>query len=309
MDKVTLNCGKTILSHEGLGISLREWLGLIGMAVALDSGILPMHAQRDRAKGEHIFNLATVCEHDGHCGTVGCIGGYVGLMMGMGAEDTSRYVDTAGLPLSHLYYPNRGGAALSSTRVTPKQAAKAICNVLEHGQPRWSEIIPRGAIQPKLPEKVERYAGPILSHEKLKISFKEWLALIAIRAALESGAIEHNRDAGKWGSGGTQFLTKNPGVHVFNMANCMSEANCGTVGCIGGYMGTVMFDKVEEADSFVRAADPSWFRRNARFTDLFYPPRGPSDVAYETITAAQAVRAIDNFLTTGKPKWAEVLAR
>lgn len=66
---------------------------------------------------------------------------------------------------------------------------------------------------------------------------------------------------------------------------------CGTVMCIGGYI-TNQPDITPELHEFIDGTD----------LDIFYPPRGFEN--YCKITPAQAITAINNYLTHGDPQWA-----
>lgn len=65
---------------------------------------------------------------------------------------------------------------------------------------------------------------------------------------------------------------------------------CGTVMCIGGYI-THQPDITPELRDFLQTTTP----------DLFYPPCRFVD--YYKITPAQAITAINNYLTHGDPQW------
>lgn len=140
------------------------------------------------------------------------------------------------------------------------------------------------------------------SHEKLGISFAEYGALLGTRAMLAAKVIEH----------GTQLQ---PNKHLFDMGTACTMERCGSVTCIGGTMGLIMFDSPTKAQEFVdaafcdvhavRAAPPSIW------SELFFPGivslgqkgkwKGRYTLNYERITPKQAILAIDNFLS-GKTK-------
>lgn len=83
----------------------------------------------------------------------------------------------------------------------------------------------------------------------------------------------------------------------FNMDKACSDRPCGTIACIGGWAGLFMGMSHDEASDFV-------YEVGVDLYPLFYPGR----VDYEKITPKQASQAIDNYLETGEPRWAEVLA-
>jgi hypothetical protein len=84
-----------------------------------------------------------------HCGSVGCIGGWMFRALG---ENNPRTIqnqvlypqrpstpipDELRAPLRNLFYPPTLAVYES---ITPVQAATAIDNLLRHGDPRWNEI-------------------------------------------------------------------------------------------------------------------------------------------------------------------------
>lgn len=144
---------------------------------------------------------------------------------------------------------------------------------------------------------------------KPKLTTKERGALVAVRDMLASGEIVHKRNADSLpGSMREHFVI---GLkRIFNMG-CTAEATeCGSVGCIGGWMGAMMGMTIDEAADFVadaQAGDDNYWNENKgnKFSDLFFPP---AKINYERITEKQAVRAINSFLKTGKPNWAKACA-
>ena len=300
---IKLKTGHKIKTHEELKITFAEWGALIGLTVMLHDNMIPMHGDNNPA-GAHVFNLETSCTENGHCGSVGCIGGYVGMTLGMDIRCASNYVHT-NFRLRELYFPT---TALDYDRVTPKEAAKAICNVLEYGEPMWHRVVTHDQRQRA---RYTPYKGKVLSHNKLNISFAEWLSLICVRVMLECGAVDHARDTANR-IGALRFLREHEGVHAFNMGQPLEAANCGTVGCIGGYMGSMMFVSPRRASEYVMAHDPDYgdYKKKG-LCDLFFPRinRSRCLVNYDKIDTKMAVQAIDNFLTTGKPNWEKVLAK
>lgn len=137
-------------------------------------------------------------------------------------------------------------------------------------------------------------------HEKLKITFQELGALLGTRAMLD-----------------TQLLPKTPKNHVsqynlpdnrheFNMNYaCIRGGECGTVSCIGGTMALIMG---EDPDDYVGKYGHGSI--GGVFRTLFYPEvRGETLHSFATITAKQGVKAIDNFLQCGTPRWERVLTK
>jgi hypothetical protein len=138
-----------------------------------------------------------------------------------------------------------------------------------------------------------------LLHEKRKITFQELGALIATRYMLASGLLVHDTSY--------RQLIVDDHKHKFNMG-CVGYAHhCGTIGCIGGNMAFIMGLEPDDYVSSIRQGTPRGHSK--ALGPLFYPSREGTSIAgsYNTITATEAILAIDNFLNTGKPKWYAVL--
>ncbi len=132
----------------------------------------------------------------------------------------------------------------------------------------------------------------ILSHTELNISFAELGALLGARAMLKHEVLVHSTRARPVDD-----------VHAFNMEIACNVENCGSVACIGGTMAMIMCMEELDAKWYVSKKSSGALRR------LFYPTDEPGVcVSYCHITAKQSIKAIDNFLTTGEPKWKQVLA-
>lgn len=123
----------------------------------------------------------------------------------------------------------------------------------------------------------------VLSAAKLHITDEEHVALLKTRALLCSSKVRHNPKP-KLLSPFNKIKPK--AARIFNMSHWQDNAKCGTVGCIGGWMGTfigdIRWDYSEQLDN------------------LFHPPEIND---WNSITKKQAVAAIDNFLATGNPNW------
>jgi hypothetical protein len=278
---VTLNTGKVIQSHEDLNITFREWAAMFGVALALHDGLIAMHRNGRGPEGGHFFNMNGTCIPNGHCGSIGCIGGYVGMTMGKSTYEASDYVfdNENGGPFDELYFPK---FVDDYGTVTPRQAAAAICNFLSTGDPGWRNAIAadHGAARRK---------AKVIDHRELGTTFSQWMALLSIRAMLDVGALAYDGKA-----------DIEPAVHKFNMGIAALKHDCGTVGCIGGYVGLLNGMTAGLAADFVGGV------RGALYA-LFYPSYRGRECTYADIKPAQAVKAIDNYLSTGKPRWHEVL--
>ncbi len=117
-------------------------------------------------------------------------------------------------------------------------------------------------------------------HTELGISFAELGALYGVRAMLVAGVLR---------------TTLKPDTHVFDM-ECTWKPNgeCGSIACIGGTMALIM--------GYNRAACAAYVggQENPNLELLFYPDESRD---WDWITPKIAVKAIDNFLATGLPKW------
>ncbi|MEE9481808.1 hypothetical protein [Methylobacterium ajmalii] len=153
------------------------------------------------------------------------------------------------------------------------------------------------------------------AHE-LGITPAEKEALLWVRSALASGAIpiaEEDED-GDW-------IGEGPG---FNMSVSSSRRGCGTVGCIGGWMAAFLSNRAEAIERYGFDSDSSnaldyvRHRRSPALHHLFHPlrdnadiqmegPNGPLDVDWGVIAASDAIKAIDNFTSTGDADWPHVL--
>lgn len=76
------------------------------------------------------------------------------------------------------------------------------------------------------------------------------------------------------------------------------EYNCGTIACIGGWAYLIAhgFTATYEADDYVISMNMDY-----PLYGLFYPSGD-----WGLINTKMAIKAIDNFLTTGDPKWREL---
>lgn len=127
---------------------------------------------------------------------------------------------------------------------------------------------------------------------ELGLTQPELDALVRVRGRLSEGKIAFALDTST-GSGAR-----------FNMTFSFIAQECGTIGCIAGWVGYDLAggERYEANRRTDRLLDNS----DGGLWSLFYP-----DVEYSrwgSIVPADAVRAIDNFLSTGEPDWAGVLA-
>lgn len=131
--------------------------------------------------------------------------------------------------------------------------------------------------------------------EQLKLTLQQYGALLGTRELLAKNVIEHvdtPEEAANKGHG----LASGFNMAVWAREFCTSKNGCNTVACIGGTMSLLMGEK-----------DSNWFDVHDKdLYALFYPP---VIEGYEHITTKQALKAIDNFLYTGKPSWKKFLPK
>lgn len=74
---------------------------------------------------------------------------------------------------------------------------------------------------------------------------------------------------------------------------------CGTVYCIGGFVALRHGKDWQEANSYVLRSHSGGLKR------LYFPYVVGTD--WHSITREQAIHAVENYLQTGEPEWAEVI--
>lgn len=137
-------------------------------------------------------------------------------------------------------------------------------------------------------------------HERLGLTFQEYAALLAVRQLLVSGDIKLTYSNKPCDNG-----------HYFNMAEPLIKGDepnteCGSVGCIGGYMAFVMGMHYGDVMDFVNAHTKDEEGHQARLIrDLFFPP-DDGQFSWNDLTPEMAVEAIDNFIKTGTPQWTSI---
>lgn len=151
---------------------------------------------------------------------------------------------------------------------------------------------------------------------ELGITPAELEALLWVRSALASGEIlttEENEDG--------LLLPEGAG---FNMSTSATVTRCGTVACLGGWMASYLSNPermlrwCDFALSDQLAHEYVVSGRSPALHHLFHPlkdndgnpiegPNGPLDVEWRVIAASDAIKAIDNFTSTGDADWPHVL--
>ncbi len=132
--------------HEKLGISFRELGALLGTRELLRRGLLEVDRKYAGFEpNKHKFNMRCGMV-EGDCGTVGCIGGTMYLLMNNKANfarpyyyDPMGYVDSVKGALHELFYPPFIARDDGRT-ATVRQAIKAIDNYLAGSKKPWEGI-------------------------------------------------------------------------------------------------------------------------------------------------------------------------
>lgn len=145
-----------------------------------------------------------------------------------------------------------------------------------------------------------------LNHDELGITFAEQLALMGTLQALKSGLIvdldpavpNKIRSLGMTATNHSVAKALSHGEHVFHM--CFQGAaneECGSVGCVGGYMALAMglnmieYVNNQSYDGVTSVARAKVPRHSTALHKLFYPDRLTGH------TTQGAIDAIERFLT------------
>lgn len=145
-----------------LGITQGDYIILLGIRTALDEGLLAWHPQfgvpgTSTTPNGPVFNMANVlitARDATHCGTIGCIGGYMGLANGQGGMGIAHYlvgggVNGANLPaaytrLERLFCPiDEHGTSLNYDPIKPKDAVVALDRFFAGAAFPWAPYIKR----------------------------------------------------------------------------------------------------------------------------------------------------------------------
>ena len=150
-------------------------------------------------------------------------------------------------------------------------------------------------------------ARSFLGAEKLGLKEKHYEALLKCLKAMETGKLYHvSKDAIVSGT----VLGRRKFCGAFNMAVWMTHMDCGSIACIGG--------TAELLGGLRHHTLASAAEENRELYILLYPATRKLDLLYqdgsweqhavewEDITLAQATRALQNYLSTGKANWKEV---
>jgi hypothetical protein len=135
-------------------------------------------------------------------------------------------------------------------------------------------------------------------HVRRRVRFEELGALLGVRAMLAGGIFPHGS-------------TRDERHREFNMNIACSSVVCGTTSCIGGTMAIIMGLKPDEATTYVGTL-AGYGNHSQALTNLFFPSIRDGDgwdKGWSDITPDHAVRAIDNWLRDGRPRWRKVVAK
>lgn len=140
----------------------------------------------------------------------------------------------------------------------------------------------------------------IKTHVQLGLRYATYVALLGVRELLKTRIVTHNPNVtGARGSALNHHKQDQNLPLRFNMRHVASRADCGTVGCIGGHIALVL--GVSHPSIFVENAPPALY-------ELFYPEIVSSS-DWNNITEKMAVKAINNYLYTGRAQWHKVVPK
>lgn len=142
-------------------------------------------------------------------------------------------------------------------------------------------------------------------HEERGVTLAEFIALLGVRNMLATGLISHST---------SKFACAHK--HTFNMETQGEVHECGSVGCIGGYMALVLGKVTPEDQQRVNRGMARYVgngisngSHSPSLRELFFPyaiDKRLYPVPFERFTPFMAVDAIDNWINTGKPNWQAV---
>ncbi len=133
--------------HGNLPITLAELGALYGTEQLMKKHVIVYSVDEEVEGDTHKFNMDVTCRVEG-CGSVGCIGGTMAQVMGMGGDAGNHYVHcgvneaTEGRIghspiLTPLFFPPR---LYAFDKITIPMALQAIKNFLDSGNPKWDTV-------------------------------------------------------------------------------------------------------------------------------------------------------------------------
>lgn len=138
-------------------------------------------------------------------------------------------------------------------------------------------------------------ARSFLSHTDLGIAADERDILIRLLGMMERGEVKSAPEA--FGENLADFFGPIGAPTIFNMSSVIrTDLSCGTAACLLGWARFVSDqpELLSTSDSPIHPCEP-----------LFYPH---AMAAITCRDAAKGAQALANFLTTGEPRWNEVMA-
>lgn len=133
--------------HERRRVTFAELGALYGVLGMIDAGEFVPRNNDVPVPGQHVFDMGCAMTPNGHCGTIGCIGGHMGVIMGKSFGEATTYVggqlfgpSGQHSPALHpLFFPSLSFEKWD--KITPRKAGKAIRNFLKDGKPRWAAVL------------------------------------------------------------------------------------------------------------------------------------------------------------------------
>lgn len=148
--------------HEKRGVSFAELGAVYAVQAMLKANVLVYESlEIEHDPGKHVINMGTACDRAEDCGSIACIGGTMGLVMGLDQPASKTYVAGADVcederrvytndlqygktirspALANLFYPPD---KYDFTTITKRQMLLAIQNWLDTGRAGWSKILTR----------------------------------------------------------------------------------------------------------------------------------------------------------------------
>lgn len=128
-----------IKDHKKLHFSFEELGAFLGTYTMLRTGVLKMQNPRynggiEAQPGKHTFNMGRAGEEK-DCGSVGCIGGNMAFIMGLGPDE---YVGESHGEKRKLFYPP---SKYAYSKIPIKAVLKAMENYAATGKANWAKIL------------------------------------------------------------------------------------------------------------------------------------------------------------------------
>lgn len=142
-------------------------------------------------------------------------------------------------------------------------------------------------------------AQSFLTAAQLKLTEHEHAALIDVLGRLERGEMQHVMDYGDQG----YYRDGKISALEIEYPFCMDVFECGTVRCMAGWC-----DALHGTRFAARCRESGHYAERSPSDDQLLNLFVTIDAELEDITVEQAACALRNYLTTGAPRWQEVLA-